>query len=835
MTTPAQRIHHLTDLLNRYAYEYYTLDAPSVPDAEYDKLFRELEALERNHPELKLPDSPTQRAGTEPLTAFAEVHHEVPMLSLTNAFSPRNENGVFDHSEMYAFDERIRNSLNGEKPQYVIEPKFDGLAISLLYRDGVLAQAATRGDGTTGEDVTQNVKTVANIPLRLHGDNIPKLIEVRGEILMLKADFITLNQHQTENGQKTFANPRNAAAGSLRQLDSRITAKRKLTFFPYSIAQQQGGKEFTTHTEEIDYLTTLGFGHKKLKNILKLNKFKDINDVLKRYEKMYEEERPSLPYEIDGMVVKVNSLAQQRELGFISRAPRWAIAHKFPAEEALTVVEAIDVQIGRTGAVTPVARLQPVFVGGVTVTNATLHNQDEVSRKDVRVGDTVVVRRAGDVIPEVVRVIFERRPMQETAVAVSDDLKHQQDDLFAETPSANQTQSVPLHKPYRLPTHCPICRSEIEREEGEAVARCSGGMLCQAQRAQGLIHFASRKAMDIDGLGQKQIEQLVAQDLVRHFADLYRLDIPTLQKMKETADKGSSENENGDAETVSGDLSESNTQTGKKQPTKWAENILAGIEASKTPELARFLFALGIRHVGERTAKTLAQAFGSLEHVRRTPEPILACLPDIGTVVAHSIAHFFAQDAQQAMIDELLAAGVAPQTQAVTIPPARHAEPQRWIARLPGFKISENKAQALWELAGKSIEGLQTDKALPADWQTWRSETQNAALLENLKTFFAQTSSENQEATVSECAASPWDCLNEAVAGKTFVLTGTLPTLKRDQAQALIEAAGGKVSGSVSKKTDYVVAGEAAGSKLEKANALGMAVLSEEELLAMLK
>ena len=834
MTTPAQHIRHLTDLLNRYAYEYYTLDAPSVPDAEYDKLFRELEALERNHPELKLPDSPTQRAGTEPLTAFAEVHHEVPMLSLTNAFSPRNENGVFDHSEMYAFDERIRNSLNGEKPQYVIEPKFDGLAISLLYRDGVLAQAATRGDGTTGEDVTQNVKTVANIPLRLHGDNIPKLIEVRGEILMLKADFITLNQHQTENGQKTFANPRNAAAGSLRQLDSRITAKRKLTFFPYSIAQQQGGKEFTTHTEEIDYLTTLGFGHKKLKNILKLNKFKDINDVLKRYEKMYEEERPSLPYEIDGMVVKVNSLVQQRELGFISRAPRWAIAHKFPAEEALTVVEAIDVQIGRTGAVTPVARLQPVFVGGVTVTNATLHNQDEVSRKDVRVGDTVVVRRAGDVIPEVVRVIFERRPMQETTVAVSDDLKHQQDDLFAETPSANQTQSVPLHKPYRLPTHCPICRSEIEREEGEAVARCSGGMLCQAQRAQGLIHFASRKAMDIDGLGQKQIEQLVAQDLVRHFADLYRLDIPTLQKMKETADKASSENENGDAETVSGDLSESNTPNGKKQPTKWAENILAGIEASKTPELSRFLFALGIRHVGERTAKTLAQAFGTLEHVRRAPEPILACLPDIGTVVAHSIAHFFAQDAQQAMIDELLAAGVAPQTQAVTIPPARHAEPQRWIARLPGFKISENKAQALWELAGKSIEGLQTDKALPADWQAWRSETQNAALLENLKTFFAQTSSENQEATVSECAASPWDCLNEAVAGKTFVLTGTLPTLKRDQAQALIEAAGGKVSGSVSKKTDYVVAGEAAGSKLEKANALGVAVLSEEELLAML-
>lgn len=822
MNPTAQHIRHLTDLLNRYAYEYYTLDAPSVPDAEYDKLFRELEALERNHPELKLPDSPTQRVGGEPLAGFAEVRHEVPMLSLTNAFSPQDENGVFDHAEMYAFDQRVRDGLDDANPEYVIEPKFDGLAISLLYRDGVLVQAATRGDGTTGEDVTQNVKTVANIPLRLHGDNPPELIEVRGEVLMLKADFAALNKRQTENGQKPFANPRNAAAGSLRQLDSRITAQRKLHFFPYSIARQQGGFVAEEHIQELAYFRELGFSLPDGN----FGCFKNIDEVLAFYEQM-QQKRPELPYEIDGMVVKVNSLAQQRELGFISRAPRWAIAHKFPAEEALTVVEAIDVQIGRTGAVTPVARLQPVFVGGVTVTNATLHNQDEVSRKDVRVGDTVVVRRAGDVIPEVVRVIFERRPMQETAVAVSDGLKHQQDDLFAETPSANPTQSVPLHKPYRLPTHCPICRSEIEREEGEAVARCSGSMLCQAQRAQGLIHFASRKAMDIDGLGQKQIEQLVAQDLVCHFADLYRLDIPTLQKMKETADKGSSENENGDAETVSDDLSESNTQNSKKQPTKWAENILAGIEASKTPELSRFLFALGIRHVGERTAKTLAQAFGSLEHVRRAPEPILACLPDIGTVVARSIAHFFAQDAQQAMIDELLAAGVAPQTQAVTIPPARHAEPQRWIARLPGFKISENKAQALWELAGKSIEGLQTDKALPADWQAWRSETQNAALLENLKTFFAQTSSENQGATVS-------DDLNEAVAGKTFVLTGTLPTLKRDQAQALIEAAGGKVSGSVSKKTDYVVAGEAAGSKLEKANALGVAVLSEEELLAML-
>lgn len=822
MNPTAQRIHELTDLLNRYAYEYYTLDAPSIPDAEYDRLFRELEALERNHPELKLPDSPTQRVGGEPLAGFAEVRHEVPMLSLTNAFSPQDENGVFDHAEMYAFDQRVRDGLDGGNPEYVIEPKFDGLAISLLYRDGVLVQAATRGDGTTGEDVTRNVKTVANIPLRLHGENTPELIEVRGEVLMLKADFAGLNKRQAENGQKPFANPRNAAAGSLRQLDSRITAQRKLHFFPYSIARQQGGFEAEEHIQELAYFQELGFS---LPNG-NFGCFKNIGEVLAFYEHM-QQKRPELPYEIDGTVVKVNSLAQQRELGFISRAPRWAVAHKFPAEEALTIVEAIDVQIGRTGAVTPVARLQPVFVGGVTVTNATLHNQDEVSRKDVRVGDTVVVRRAGDVIPEVVRVIFERRPMQETAVAVSDGIGHQQDDLFAETPSAKQTESVPLHKPYRLPTRCPICRSEIEREEGEAVARCSGGMLCQAQRAQGLIHFASRKAMDIDGLGEKQIEQLVAQDLVRHFTDLYRIDIPTLQKMKETADKGSSENENGDAETVSGDLSKYNTQNGKKQPTKWAQNILAGIESGKTPELARFLFALGIRHVGERTAKTLAQAFGTLERVRRAPEPVLACLPDIGTVVARSIAHFFAQAEQQAMIDELLAAGVAPQAQAVSLPAAQYAGPQRWITRLPGFKISENKAQALWELAGQSIEGLQNDKALPADWQAWRSKAQNTALLENLKTFFAQMPSEDE-------AAQGSDGINKAVAGKTFVLTGTLPTFKRDQAQALIEAAGGKVSGSVSKKTDYVVAGEAAGSKLEKANALGVSVLSEAELLTLL-
>jgi DNA ligase (NAD+) len=646
----ARRIRQLTDTLNRYAYEYYTLDAPSVPDAEYDILFRELEALEAAHPDLRLPESPTRRVGGAPLAGFASVVHAVPMLSLSNAFSPQNEAGAFDHSEMLAFDERVRGGLAGQQPEYVIEPKFDGLAISLLYRGGVLVQAATRGDGASGEDVTDNVRTIANIPLRLHGSDVPETIEVRGEVLMLKADFAALNARQEAEGQKTFANPRNAAAGSLRQLDSRITARRRLHFFAYGIAQQSGGAALNTHLDELHYLKTLGFslpeGH--------YASFGKIGGVLAFYEQMAQK-RPELPYEIDGMVVKVNSLAQQAALGFISRAPRWAVAHKFPAEEALTVVEAIDVQVGRTGAVTPVARLQPVFVGGVTVTNATLHNEGETQRKDVRVADTVVVRRAGDVIPEVVRVVFERRPMQAVApAAFSDGLSFGkpavgcvekpapqisapaafQSDLFGQAglaggKEAEEKAAAPQYPQYRLPEHCPICGSRIEREEGEAVARCSGGMLCKAQRAQGLIHFASRKAMDIDGLGQRQIDALVAQDLVHHFADLYRLNVPLLQQMKENAADDKEE-----AQTASDGLK-------KASPTKWAENILAGIEASKQPELARFLFALGIRHVGERTAKILAQAFGTLANVRAAPEPALACLPDIGGVVAHSAAHFF--------------------------------------------------------------------------------------------------------------------------------------------------------------------------------------------------
>ena len=776
------QIKHLTETLNRYAHEYYTLDAPSVPDSEYDKLYRELEQLERDFPDFRLPESPTNRVGGAILSEFASVRHAVPMLSLNNAFSPRDDSGAYDHAETLAFNERVCKDLNQAQTEYTIEPKFDGLAVSLLYQNGIFIQAATRGDGMTGEDVTENIKTVRNIPLKLHGKNIPNLIEVRGEVLMLKADFAALNARQEAAGQKPFANPRNAAAGSLRQLNSRVAAERKLHFFGYGIARFDGvDNPPKTHAEELLWLQELGFSLPTGNWHICAN----IAEVLQQYEQLAEK-RPNLPYEIDGMVIKVNSLMEQEKLGFVSRAPRWAIAHKFPAEEAITIVEAIDVQVGRTGAITPVARLQPVAVGGVVVTNATLHNQDEVARKDVRVGDSVIVRRAGDVIPEVVRVVLERRPMVQELGA----------DLFSET------VEKPKFSAFRLPENCPVCNSPIEREDGEAVARCSGGMLCQAQRAQGLIHFAARKAMDIVGLGDKQIEALVEQDVLHSFADIYQLDIAKLQKIKDS----------------------------KSSATKWAENILAGIENSRKPLLSRFLFALGIRHVGESTAKQLANAFGDLATVRHAPEPVLACLPDIGGVVAQSIAHYFRQPAQQKLLDDLLAVGVEPQHAVLSTNVREFATPARWISRLPNYKISEKRAQELWDLAGGSVDGLLSDKVLPIEWQNWRNIAENVALLREVGEFLAKLpefGAANAENAVS-------GSLNNLIAGKTFVLTGTLPTLKRDEAAAMIEAAGGKVSGSVSKKTDFVVAGDAAGSKLEKALSLGVAVLSEDELLAML-
>ncbi|WP_038319507.1 NAD-dependent DNA ligase LigA [Kingella kingae] len=776
------QIKHLTEILNRYAHEYYTLDAPSVPDSEYDKLYRELEQLERDFPDFRLPESPTNRVGGAILSEFASVRHAVPMLSLNNAFSPRDESGAYDHAETLAFNERVCKDLNQAQTEYTIEPKFDGLAVSLLYQNGIFIQAATRGDGTIGEDVTENIKTVRNIPLKLHGKNIPNLIEVRGEVLMLKADFAALNARQEAAGQKPFANPRNAAAGSLRQLNSRVAAERKLHFFGYGIARFDGvDNPPKTHAEELLWLQELGFSLPTGNWHICAN----IAEVFQQYEQLAEK-RPNLPYEIDGMVIKVNSLIEQEKLGFVSRAPRWAIAHKFPAEEAITIVEAIDVQVGRTGAITPVARLQPVAVGGVVVTNATLHNQDEVARKDVRVGDSVIVRRAGDVIPEVVRVVLERRPMVQELGA----------DLFSET------VEKPKFSAFRLPELCPVCNSPIEREDGEAVARCSGGMLCQAQRAQGLIHFSARKAMDIVGLGDRQIEALVEQDVLHSFADIYQLDIAKLQKIKDS----------------------------KSSATKWAENILIGIENSRKPLLSRFLFALGIRHVGESTAKQLANAFGDLATVRHAPEPILACLPDIGGVVAQSIAHYFRQPAQQKLLDDLLAVGVEPQYAVLSTNVREFATPARWISRLPNYKISEKRAQELWDLAGGSVDGLLSDKVLPIEWQNWRNIAENAALLREVGEFLAKLpefGAANAENAVS-------GSLNNLIAGKTFVLTGTLPTLKRDEAAAMIEAAGGKVSGSVSKKTDFVVAGDAAGSKLEKALSLGVTVLSEDEFLAML-
>ncbi|MEC5208908.1 DNA ligase (NAD+) [Vogesella perlucida] len=797
------RATELAQLLERYNHEYYVLDAPTVPDAEYDRLFRELQQLEADYPALKTPASPTQRVGGEVLPAFDSVVHAVPMLSLSNAFSDMQaDDFAVRHAELIAFDERVGRDLAAAKLAYATEPKFDGLAISLLYRDGELVQAATRGDGSSGENVTANIRTVRAIPLRLHGEHIPSLLEVRGEVLMLKRDFERLNETQRERGDKPFANPRNAAAGSLRQLDSRITAQRRLSFFAYAIAQVDGADWPATHDAEMDWLAALGFPVVQA----------DLRPVvhgaagLAAYYESVLARRAALPFEIDGVVYKLNSRAQQDRLGFVSRAPRWAIAHKFPAEEALTVVEAIEEQVGRTGAITPVARLQPVFVGGVTVTNATLHNEDEVRRKDVRVGDTVIVRRAGDVIPEVVAVVPDKRPMRPTLGG----------DLFS-------SSEEPMYDAYRLPSQCPVCGSHVVREEGEAIARCSGGLVCKAQRTQAIQHFAGRRMMDIDGLGERYIDKLVEFDYVRSVADLYRLTLADLLEMKRRAD----EQEGITPETVKAG----------KVATKWAENLIDAIAASKTPPLARFLFALGIRHVGESTAKTLADWLGSLAHIRQAPRAVLAALPDIGGVVADAIAEFFAEAQNEAVIDALLAAGVVPADEHA--PRAQLHDKLiagNLYARLGVPRLTEVRAQQLAALQPDIAALAGTPRvavielALPAEvvnaLADWLDVPANRAALQQLAAYRDALLA----ATPAEVAAS----LNEAVAGKTFVLTGTLPTLGRDQAKALLEAAGGKVSGSVSKKTHYVVAGAEAGSKLDKALELGITVLDEAGMLALL-
>lgn len=797
-----QQIKDLTALLNRYAHEYYDLDAPTVPDAEYDRLFRELQALEEKYPQWRQPDSPSMRVGGQVQQRFAAVVHQIPMLSLNNAFSPLDEHNQFNHSEMHAFDKRVRDAL-GTEPEYIVEPKFDGLAISLVYRQGLLVQASTRGDGYTGEDVTENARTIVNIPLCLHGDKVPDVLEVRGEVLMLKADFERLNAHQQAENQKTFANPRNAAAGSLRQLDPKITARRRLHFYAYGIAQLD--KQFvpTSHSQELNLLAGFGLTIPPQDTLCGQA---NIDKVLAFYEHIFQI-RADLPFGIDGVVIKVDSLAQQEQLGYVARAPRFAIAQKFPAEEMLTTVEAIDVQVGRTGAITPVARLTPVFVGGVTVTNATLHNEGEAQRKDVRQGDTVIVRRAGDVIPEIVSVVLAQRPM----------IEEQTTDLNTPAPA------IPKYPPFRLPEHCPVCGHEVVREAGEAVARCSGGMLCQAQRVQALIHFASRRAMDIENLGDRQIELLVAQGRVHHFADVYRLQLDDLLAMKQQAKQ-----EAADADQAAADELALSTggKAGKQQPTKWAENILAGINASRQRPLANVIYALGIFHVGERTAKQLAQAFGDLATLTQATEPLLACLPDIGQVVAHSVAYFFSQDDQTSQLQELLDVGVDPQPETRRMNLSDYFAPERVLARLPDAGLTETRAVKLWQLAGNEWSNLLTDKALPENWQNWCAQPENRTLLQKTISLREQLLAAQPQKTVPAA--------NEAVAGKTFVLTGTLPSWSRDVAQQHIEEAGGKVSGSVSKKTDYVVAGSEAGSKLSKAESLGVTILDQSSLMTML-
>jgi len=661
--TVRDRARELHAELHEHNYRYYVLNDPTISDAQYDALLRELQDLEQRYPELLTPDSPTQRVGAPPVKAFGEVRHEQRMLSLDNAFSDE---------ELADFDRRVRKGLDLEQVDYAAEPKLDGLAVSLLYEGGSLARAATRGDGTTGEDVTRNVRTINAVPLKLAGSGIPAILEVRGEVYLSHQGFRDLNTQQAAQGLKPFVNPRNAAAGSLRQLDPKITAQRPLEMFCYGVGKVEGGRLPGSHTE---ILAQLGDWHLRVyDDVRRVSGLAGCTD----YYRQYEQRRDVLPFEIDGVVFKVDRIDQQDVLGFVARAPRWAIARKFPAQERETVVLGIDVQVGRTGALTPVARLEPVFVGGVTVTNATLHNQDEIDRKDVRIGDTVIVRRAGDVIPEVVKV----------------------------NPALRRKGA---HR-FRMPEHCPVCGSHVERIEGEAVTRCSGGLFCAAQRREAIKHFASRRAMDIEGLGDKLVEQLVDRGLVKDVSDVYRLTVEQLAGLERMAEKS-------------------------------ASNLVAALEKSRDTTLERFIYALGIREVGESTAQILAREFGDLDPLIKADIGTLQAIHDIGPVVAQRIVDFFAEPHNRDVINKLIRAGI------------------HW----PAVEKSEHAP----------------------------------------------------------------------LAGKTFVLTGTL-SMPRDSMKAKLQAAGAKVSGSVSKKTDYVVVGEDPGSKYDKAVELGVEVLDETGCLQLL-
>ncbi|MFL1465864.1 NAD-dependent DNA ligase LigA [Marinobacter sp. HN1S83] len=663
----ANRVQELRQTIDEHNYRYYVLDDPQVPDAEYDRLFRELQDLEANHPELVTDDSPTRRVGANAETSFEEVVHRVPMLSLDNAFNDE---------ELRDFDRRVKDRLKtDENIEYVCEPKLDGLAVSLHYEQGGLTRAATRGDGYAGEDITANIRTIPSVPLRLRGRDVPEMVEVRGEVYMPKAGFEKLNQTLANQGEKTFVNPRNAAAGSLRQKKPSVTARRPLELCAYSVAVADDSILPGTHWDCLQQVREWGFRINP-----EMRKATGADECLAAYETLMEK-RAELPYEIDGIVFKVNSLEQQQALGFVSRAPRWAIAHKFPAQEELTVIEDVEFQVGRTGAVTPVARLKPVFVGGVTVSNATLHNMDEIRRLDVRIGDTVFIRRAGDVIPQVVKVVLEKRPGDAREV--------------------------------ELPDTCPVCDSDVIQIEGEAVARCSGGLYCPAQRKEAIRHYASRKALDIEGLGDKWIDILVDKGLVETVADIYGLTKDNLTGLERMGDKS-------------------------------ATNLLAAIDKSRNPVLWRFVYALGIREVGEATAKSLASHFGSLEAIGEADEDALQQVQDVGPIVAGHIRSFFDQPHNQETIAALRNAGVQWQTEEIT------AEPKPLL-------------------------------------------------------------------------------------GETWVLTGTLTEMTRDEAKERLEKLGAKVAGSVSKKTSCVVAGEAAGSKLTKAESLGVKVLDEDGFRSLLE